>query len=263
MDLQPLPGKPILWAQGESNALIIGDLHIGIESHLRWKGFHLASRTNSMLQEIISYADQTEHLIILGDVKHRVPGTTRQEVEELPGFFRSLCDRFPTVDLVKGNHDANIEDHIDEDVTVHPAGGMLIGNVGLIHGHTWPSNNIMACHTLVMAHNHPTMMFVDGVGKRTSEPCWVRGPFLNGGSRYLDYPSSFVVIPAFNPMLGGSPVNVKGEALLGPILNSEMIDLDICQIHLLDGIGLGKRKDLLVPGKTYRRKRVRLDSHPE
>lgn len=263
MDLQPLPGKPILWAEGENDALIIGDLHIGIESHLRWKGFHVASRTDLMLREIVSYADRTEHVIILGDVKHRVPGTTRQEVEELPGFFRTLCDRFPTVDLVKGNHDGNIEDHIDSAVNVHPAGGMVMDGVGLVHGHTWPSNNTMACDTLVMAHNHPTVMFVDGVGKRTSEPCWIRGQFLNGGSRYLLHPSSFLVIPAFNPVLGGSPVNVEGEALLGPVLNSGMVDLENCQIHLLDGIGLGKRNDLIVPGRKHRRKRMRLESRPE
>ena len=164
---------------------------------------------------------------------------------------------------MKGNHDSNIEDHIDDDVNVHPAGGLVIGEVGFIHGHTWPSNNTMACSTLVMAHNHPTVMFLDGVGKRTTEPCWVRGPFLNGGSRYLVHPSSFVMIPAFNPVLGGSPVNVEGEALLGPLLNSGMVDLDNCQIHLLDGIGLGRRKDLLVSGKTHRRRRVRLDSRPE
>ncbi|MFA7342047.1 MAG: metallophosphoesterase [Candidatus Methanomethylophilaceae archaeon] len=257
MNIQPLPGKPVLLLQGEETVAVIGDLHIGIESHLRWKGFHLPSRTDSMLQEILGLSDRASRLIILGDVKHRVPGTTRQEVEELPGFFRKLCDSFSEVDLVKGNHDANIEDHIDSDVRLHPPGGMIWEDTGLVHGHTWPSTRVMSCRHLVMAHNHPTVMFHDGVGKRSSEPCWLRGAFRGPGDRYLQVPEGFLVMPAFNPVLGGSPVNVENESLLGPLLNSDLPDLENANIFLLDGINLGRRSDLMVTGRTYRRRHIR------
>jgi len=254
MNLQPLVGKPVLMVHGKETAAVIGDLHIGIESHLRWKGFHITSRTEQMLRDISVLSEQASRLILLGDVKHRVPGTTRQELEELPGFFRALCQAFDRVDLVKGNHDGNIEDHIDSDVHVHPPGGMVWGEAGFVHGHTWPSAPVMACPHLVMAHNHPTVMFHDGVGKRTSEPCWLRGSFQNGGSRYLQHPRSFMLMPAFNPILGGSPVNVEGESLLGPVMNSGMPDLDDARIYLLDGIQLGRRADLMVSGRMQRRR---------
>lgn len=257
MNLQPLPGRPVLLLEGEETAAAIGDLHIGIESHLRWKGFHLPSRTETMLQDILSLSDRVTRLIIIGDVKHRVPGSTRQEVEEIPAFFRRLCDAFPAVDLVKGNHDANIEDHIDSDVRIHPPGGMVWEDTGLVHGHTWPSSRVMSCRQLVMAHNHPTVMFLDGVGKRTSEPCWLRGVFRQAGDRYLQVPETFLVVPAFNPVLGGSPVNVENEQLLGPLLNSGLPDLDSARIFLLDGIDLGRRSDLMVTGRSYRRRKVR------
>ena len=54
-------------------------------------------------------------------------------------------------------------------------------------------------------------------------------------------------------MLGGSPVNVIGEDLLGPVLNSDLVDVDDAHLYLLDGIDLGKRSDLMVTGKDYSR----------
>ncbi len=254
MKLQPVADKPVLLLEGDNPAVVIGDLHIGIESHLRWRGFHIPSRTDRVLESIIELVELAPNLIILGDVKHKVPGSTRQEYYELPEFFRSLVEKFSTVHMVKGNHDADIERHIDSDLILHPSGGMVYEDTALLHGHTWPDPALMACRNLVMAHNHPTVMFHDGVGG-SSEPCWVRGSFLNGGQRYLQHPETFLLLPAYNPMLGGSPVNVEGEELLGPLLNSDMLDLDNARIYLLDGIDLGRRADLMVELKRRRRGR--------
>jgi len=54
-------------------------------------------------------------------------------------------------------------------------------------------------------------------------------------------------------MLGGSPVNVKGEDLLGPILNSDLLDLDDAHLYLLDGIDLGKRSSNMIVGRENTR----------
>jgi hypothetical protein len=54
-------------------------------------------------------------------------------------------------------------------------------------------------------------------------------------------------------MLGGSPVNVIGEDLLGPILNSDMLDLDNAGLYLLDGIDLGKRSNNMIKGRESNR----------
>ena len=126
--------------------------------------------------------------------------------------------------------------------------------MGFVHGHTWPSADVMDCDTLVMAHNHPAVMFRDGVGRQTTEPCWFRGTFAKfSDERYPVLPRNFIVIPAFNRMLGGSPVNVIDEELLGPILNSDMLDLDSAHLYLLDGIDLGKRSDLMIRGRDNSR----------
>jgi hypothetical protein len=135
-------------------------------------------------------------------------------------------------------------------VRIRPATGLIVDDVGFVHGHTWPSPEVMACDTLVMAHNHPAVMFRDGVGRQTNEPCWFRGVFKESSNdRYPALPRVFMVVPAFNRMLGGSPVNVIDEDLLGPILNSDMLDLDNAHLYLLDGIDLGRRQDLMIRGR--------------
>jgi len=247
MDLQPVHGIPALRAD---EYLVVGDLHIGIESHLRSKGFHLTSRTDEMFDLIIQAAhDSAGKLIVLGDVKDSVPGSTKQEYMEIPVFFERLLERFDSVDVVRGNHDTNIEEFLPGHVRIRPASGLKIEDVGFVHGHTWPSKEVMTSETLVMAHDHPAVMFRDGVGRQVNEPCWVRGKFKDIPSdRYETLPKNFVIIPAFNKMLGGSPVNITGEPLLGPIMGGDLLDLETATVHLLDGLDLGKLSTLMIAG---------------
>lgn len=247
MDIQPVHGIPALRTD---EYLVIGDLHIGVESHLRSKGFHLVSRTDDMFDSIIEAADDSaSRLIVLGDVKDSVPGSTKQEYREIPVFFDRLLERFDGIDVVRGNHDTNIEEFLPGHVRIRPATGMKIEDVGFVHGHTWPSKDVMGSETLVMAHDHPAVMFRDGVGRQVNEPCWVRGRFKDvQNDRYDVLPKQFVIIPAFNRMLGGSPVNIIGEPLLGPIMGGDMLDLENATVHLLDGVDLGKLSDLMIEG---------------
>ena len=232
-DIQPIHGIPALRV---GSIMVIADLHIGLEAQLISKGFHITSRTEDMFNCIIDNASDCNKLIVLGDVKNR----------EIPDFFCRLTEHFNTVTVVRGNHDTNIEEYLPPEVHTAPASGLRIGDVGFIHGHTWPSADVMACETLILAHNHPAMYFVDGVKKQTAEPCWLRGGFVSGGDRYLEHPKEFIVVPAFNRILGGSPVNAENGEFLGPLMKPEFMDLDDAGIYLLDGIYLGKRKDNLV-----------------
>jgi len=247
MNIQPVHGHPALRID---DAIVVADLHIGVESHLGSKGFHLPSRTAVMRDDLLNISDDAARLIVLGDVKDSVPGSTKQEYREIPDFFHAMLEHFDAVDVVIGNHDTQIDEFLPKHVNVRPASGLRIGDIGLIHGHTWPSPDVMASKMLVTAHNHPTVMFIDGVGKRTTEPCWFRAPFIDTPANYLQRPDEIIVMPSFNRLLGGSPVNVTGEKFLGPLMNSSSIDINEAQIFLLDGIYLGKRKDMLVKGRN-------------
>ena len=251
MDIQPIYGVPALRAD---NIAVITDLHIGLETHLVSKGFHIETRTENMFDTIMGLDDDISRLIVMGDVKDSVPGSNRQEYREIPEFFERLLQRFDIVDVVRGNHDTNIEEFLPSRVRIAPASGLLIDDVGFIHGHTWPSDKVMRCDTLVTGHNHPTVMFMDGIGRTFTEPCWVRGPFVGQSDKYPVLPKHFIIVPAFNRMLGGSPVNIDGGNLLGPLMNSNLVDLENARIHLLDGIDLGTVSSLKVVENKRKRK---------
>jgi uncharacterized protein len=244
----PIADHPVLSILTDGEAVLCaGDLHIGLEDEMRSKGVIVPSQTDKMLEELLSLAEGCDRLVLLGDVKHQVPGTSEQEHSELPRFFSSLTETFSEVDLVRGNHDVGIEDVFFSGVHIHPATGFSIGDVGFVHGHIWPSNAVMAKRTLVMAHNHPAIMFRDGVGHITTERCWLRcGLKEEAHSRYPELPEEVVVVPSLNRSLQGSPVNLIGGRQIGPLFGKGMIDLENAQAYLLDGIHLGSVRSLMV-----------------
>ena len=252
MIVQPVSDTPALKID---DILVITDLHIGVEAHLGKKGVHLTSRTDDMFDTIVKAAGtDVRRIVILGDLKDSVPGSTRQEYREIPSFCDRLLEHFDEVDIIRGNHDTSIEDFVPGAVHIFPASGTAIGDVGLIHGHVWPSADVMSKDTLVMGHEHPTVLFKDGVGAHMSEPCWLRGEFVQGdNTRYEKLPKRFIVVPAFNRLLGGSPINAIGSQLLGPVLNSDLVDLDGAHVYLLDGLDLGNRRDLMVDDRRIRK----------
>ncbi len=260
MSAMPIVGRPILSLRDEG-ILVVGDLHIGVESGLGARGIHVPSQTFMMEEEIAQTADGHQRLVVIGDVKHQVPGSTPQEHKEVPRFFELALNLFEQVDVVRGNHDAGLEPFLPEGVIVHPASGLKIGELGLIHGHTWPSTEVMASKLMVMAHNHPVLQFRDGVGHRSNEPCWVRFHKTHDQGRYLQIPEETILIPALNRALGGSPVNLEGRKLLGPLFRKGLLDPSDGIAYLLDGMKVGKVGDLMVPAKERRsksgRKRLR------
>jgi uncharacterized protein len=236
---QPLFGERALHLVDEA-AVVVGDLHIGLESELRAKGVNLPSQTERMRARLLALLHQTQarRLIVIGDLKHRIPFSTRQEARELPWFFA----QFPAeVELVPGNHDVDLQDFLS--VELHPAEGIVVGDVGLLHGHAWPSVDVMRCRTIVTCHNHPAVMLMDELGHRHKEAAWIRAPFAaKARERYPDLPidAQLVVMPAFNDLTGGTAFNAReGGKLLGPLFGNDMVDLEAAHVYTIDGVDLG------------------------
>src|SRR5207245_10346464 len=64
VDLEPIPDEPVLMAD---DALVVADLHIGLEEELREKGIHIPSRAEAMgrkLAEIASRRGATRSIIL-------------------------------------------------------------------------------------------------------------------------------------------------------------------------------------------------------
>lgn len=229
MDVLPVHKTPALLMD---DTLVIADLHIGIEHAFRTKGYRLSSQTAKLKRAILQLVDRhrPKRLVILGDVKHNIPGISHQELGEIPWLFEALSTHID-VEVVLGNHDGNLRRLIPQAVRVHPK-GMWCDTAYLTHGHRKLDD--LKCSTLVIAHNHPVVLFVDDMGFRHSEPCWLR---LKSDKMAFE----LIVMPAFN-RLCGNPVNVKNSRLLGPL--SKMFVLDRADVYLLDGALLGKLSDL-------------------
>ncbi len=247
MKVQPIADHPVLKAADGSRILCAGDLHVGIEEDLKAKGIHVPSQTFRMERELLSLKGDFDTLVLLGDIKHRIPGTTVQEYAEIPRFLRALGEAFPKVDVVRGNHDGGIEEYLPKGVRLHPSSGFRIGEVSFAHGHTWPSKDVMSSRVLVLSHNHPTVLFEDSLGDVCSEACWLRArPTERALEKFQKVPEEIIVMPALNRILGGSPVNIRGAKLLGPLFANGMIGLDEAKVYLLDGICLGRVRDIAV-----------------
>ena len=236
---QPVPNEPALFIK-EEKILVVADLHIGIESELQEQGVHAPPQTPLMLQRLQRLCSnyKPEDIVLLGDVKHMIPSSTIQERSNVKQFLQQV-QSFGCVHIIPGNHDGNLHRFVPEGIHFHPSNGEILGDMGFIHGHRWPREEIMECGQVVVAHAHPTIMLTDRRGYKTFEPCWIRG---NCKRDILSerFPSAanpdVIVIPAFNQLCGGIAIN--DEAFLGPF--GKVLDIENASVYLLDGSSLGK-----------------------
>ena len=89
-------------------------------------------------------------------------------------FLPNSKSYVPNIAVVRGNHDANLEPLLPENVELLPATGAVIGDVGVFHGHKWPSPALLGCKTLVMGHLHPVVVFRDPAGFKITRQVWMR-----------------------------------------------------------------------------------------
>ena len=272
-----LPNPVALVKTEKTRVLLIADPHIGWEMELQQKGIHIPSQTGKLLNKLTAILAEfkPDALVILGDVKYTVISSEFGEWHDIPEFFKKLQSYVNKISIVRGNHDANLERLLPENVELLPATGAVIGDVGVFHGHKWPSPALLGCKTLVMGHMHPVVVFRDPTGCRLTRQVWMRADIdsevLAGillkkskvkivGSveetlqKHFNIKlkaSELYIMPSFNDFLGGRPINetrprkeIGAEALIGPVLRSEAVDVDESELYLLDGTYLGTLNQL-------------------
>jgi len=216
-----VPNKPALLL---GDALVVADLHIGLESELLAKGVRLPSLTRSMLKDILSLLEQTgaKKLFVLGDLKHKITSIGPQEAREIPAFLAALAAR-ADVTVVLGNHDAGLKPLLSN-VEVHDSHGFIYRKTLLFHGHAkpLPADVAKASH-LVASHWHPVFEFRDSLGGRVAEKAWVEAKAFG---------KPLLIMPSFNRLLGGVAASK---------IDDKWVDLAGAKITLLDGTYLGEQ----------------------
>ena len=108
---------------------------------------------------IIPYAKQS---ISKNDIRSVIKVLKSDFITQGPKIveFENLVKKYVNVILVPGNHDANIQQLIPNDVTVTNSIGLVIGDVLLTHGHTMPTENFSSIKKIVMGHIHPVFFLL-------------------------------------------------------------------------------------------------------
>jgi putative SbcD/Mre11-related phosphoesterase len=239
--LEPVPNVPAMILSGEGRWICVSDLHLGIEVQLRRSGFNIPSQSPKMLDELVRLAEVDDNLLVLGDVKHRIPAVSYREDREIPPFFEKLKQAYKRIVVVAGNHDGGIGPVLGEGVEIFAGPGTVIEDVGATHGHVWPSRDAMKASKLIMGHIHPSVLLVDSIGSATNEKCWVRARLRRRKvlEKYETCPDELVVVPAFNPLLTGTPINYGERAMLGPLFRNDLVVKRTINSYLLDGTNVG------------------------
>lgn len=229
--------------------LIIADLHLGIEHELYKSGILIPPQAEKF-KKIIDFLIKTTRaktLIVLGDIKHKVPGISLGEIKEIPKLFSYLVKKIKII-CVKGNHDDNIEGLLPENVEIYSSRGFSIGKYGFFHGHAWPSKELMKCDFLFTAHIHPLIEFKDSFGYRVVEQVWVKTKInkIIAKEKYKIKKIGkleVIIFPSFNKLVGGLILNkLEKSELAKPLISKNFINLKNSKLYLIDGTFLGNLK---------------------
>jgi metallophosphoesterase superfamily enzyme len=235
--LTPVPDAPALLLEPAPRGvrtLLVADLHIGLGANQdRPAGPPEASGPSLAARLVeLAHAQKARRVVIAGDVKHPIVGTPPGLRSVLFDFFSALLSEGIGTDVVLGNHDVGLVRHLPREVTVHPATGFVLEQVGIFHGHCWPSNRVLGASRLVVGHLHPGFRLApspdDPQGKRR---CWVR-----------------LELPPAAP-------RVRRRRRHSAVRASELIVLSqgVARAYLLDGTDLGL---LTLPRPTVRARGV-------
>ncbi len=216
--------------------VIISDVHLGISKELFRAGVKLPNQARRLAEKAnrLHRLTRADGLVIVGDVKHRIPAATFGESREVLEFF-SMLD-FKSVIIVKGNHDGNIEDIVGGLKNVRVKKSVVLGDYFLTHGHR---NVSTARKNIVIGHNHPNVKLVDEMHASYVMPCWVIGRVGLKNMHRL------IIMPSFNELSGTMVVNSRKYGQFnGPV--ARRMKKDASKVYLLDGTSLGMIKDLMV-----------------
>jgi putative SbcD/Mre11-related phosphoesterase len=273
--MRPLLPYPALLIETTKKILVIADLHIGWEWDARFlqAGLYIPSQTPKLQEKLLVLIQehQPDTLILIGDVKQAITRMTIEDWRVIPEFFEKLQSLIDEIIVILGNHDGELEPLTPPTVKIVASPGLTIGQrpqIGLFHGHAWPSPEVLSSDILIMGHLHPVVWFRDKLGIWTVKQVWVvtncKGDTL--AQAYLKYLNvdpkkdprvvlhsktgveikdpKLIIVPAFNDLVGGVSVHNLSKRLMGPIIRSSSVNIDAAEIYLLDGTYLGDPKQL-------------------
>lgn len=173
MDIEELPFtvKKNVVAGFIEDYAVIADIHLCFEDEINLNGYNIGSKTDEIVEEIISLA--TSNLILLGDVRSDYTEITPKEGGVIFSALARLSKAFAEVIITKGNHDGGLLKLTSRLPNVKLLKEFIYGDVGFLHGHALPSVDLAKrARTICFGHLHPAIVSKDANGVVYKKDCW-------------------------------------------------------------------------------------------
>jgi len=239
-----IPSKPALVLEGEKKNIIITDVHIGFENSMASNEIFIGknSTINESIQELSEIIDleKPDSVILLGDIKSSIKNISKSEWDEVPLFFKKIREKCDVI-LIPGNHDANIQRLVPENISMISSTGMVEENILLTHGHTLPSENFSHVDKIIMGHLHPVFFQEDS--KINGQRVWVsiktekENIFPNKTGEI-----EIIIIPSFNKYFYATHRKYYKKSI-SPIIN-KIKEKSKAKIITLDGTIIGNESNI-------------------
>jgi len=239
-----IPSKPALILEGEKKNLIVTDVHIGFESNMASNEIFIGknSTINESIQELSDIIDseKPDSVILLGDIKSSIKNISKNEWDEVPLFFKKIREKCDVI-LIPGNHDANIQRLVPDNITMISSTGLVEENILLTHGHTLPSENFSHVDKIIMGHLHPVFFQEDSIinGQRV----WVsiktdKGNIFPNKTGEIE----IIIVPSFNKYFYATH-RKQYKKSISPIIN-KIDEISKAKIITLDGTIIGNELNI-------------------
>lgn len=243
----------------DSTLLLISDLHLGFEEELSTqKGVAFPPQQARMIERILSLIEKynADRLYIIGDVKHTITVDTPFNWRLVPEFMTEIADA-TEVHVIPGNHDGNLTPLLPRNAILEDVHGILVStnpSIGLVHGHAWPSLDVLKANTIVIGHNHPTVRnvrvaSVPEIGREDRKRFGDSIPIVlqskldkNCARNWMslaeiaeDANATLVTLPSFNELFSGVPVNSPSSTFHGPLFENNCVDFVNSEVYSTSG----------------------------
>ena len=222
--------------------LVISDLHLGSTYWSQSNGisldwYRITTEIESELKNIV-ISNKVDSIILLGDIKNNIYKVVKDDWNLIPKLLHSLS-AICQVYLIPGNHDSKIGLVTPENIHLMGVKGMVLGDILLTHGHTFPSELRSNINKIIMGHLHPTFFRENSV--LNGQKVWI---FLKV-KKDVVFPSTkgsleIVMLPSYSKYVyGNSRMRNRriNSPILKKILRKEIIEK--CLIVSIDGTILG------------------------
>lgn len=237
-----LPNIPAIIFEEEKygKTLLVADLHIGYLYGKNKRGI-IVPKSELPEEDLYNLVKETKakRVIILGDFKDEIFGGNHPIAGRIWTFVKRILD-LTQLTIIKGNHDAKIEELLPEEVELIPPTGLQLKeknhnfSLGLWHGHATPALDVWESDITITGHAHPAYNFRDEIGSKITEKVWVKANWLNSEETKR---KTHIIMPAFNRYIDG--YSIDGELFKTTFLIKDAVDFFNAEVFTLEGVLIG------------------------